>query len=291
MKKILLTTLIILFNFKVNGQVIFNENFDGTIATLINQGWNAVNLSSPVGNSNWHKGQQAVFSSYSGNPDSYMGASYFAVNNLGTISAWLFTPVINLKNGDLITFYSRDHHDDFADRLEVRISSNGENTLLPSGSSTSIGDFSNLLLTINPNLTLTGYPSVWTLYTIEVTGLSSPTNCRLAFRYYVTDAGANGTNADYIGIDSLTITSANLSNADFERTRKVIFPNPCVNEFTLDNFDSYVDIEIYDFTGKKLSLKKISNHSFDVSSLITGTYLVRITDINNEVEILKLIKQ
>jgi len=63
-----------------------------------------------------------------------------------------------------------------------------------------------LLLEINPNLQLSVYPMVWTQYSITISGLAAPTSGRIAFRYFVTNAGLNGTNSDYIGIDDFVHT-------------------------------------------------------------------------------------
>jgi hypothetical protein len=68
---------------------------------------------------------------------------------------------------------------------------------------TSVGDFTTLLLSVNPDQNATGYPQTWTQYTATLSGIGTPTNGRLAFRYFVTDGGANGTNSNYIGIDTV----------------------------------------------------------------------------------------
>nr|HQV06453.1 T9SS type A sorting domain-containing protein [Chitinophagaceae bacterium] len=90
----------------------------------------------------------------------------------------------------------------FADRVEVRLSENGASTSVGATES-SVGDYTNLLFTINPTLDPSGYPDVWTQYTATVSGLAAPVMGRLAFRYYVTDAGPLGSNSDYIGIDDV----------------------------------------------------------------------------------------
>ncbi len=66
-----------------------------------------------------------------------------------------------------------------------------------------VGDFDQLLLSINENLIIDGYPSEWTQVTIQLQ-LSQPVLGRLALRYFVINAGPTGSNSNYIGIDSLT---------------------------------------------------------------------------------------
>jgi len=61
------------------------------------------------------------------------------------------------------------------------------------------------MLDINPNQTTTDYPTVWTRFTVTVSGLGSPTTGRMAFRYFVMDGGPSGANGDYIGIDNLSL--------------------------------------------------------------------------------------
>jgi hypothetical protein len=68
---------------------------------------------------------------------------------------------------------------------------------------TSVGDFTTLLLDINPTYTLTGYPSDWTQFTLTLSGIGVPTTGRLAFRYFVENGGPDGVNSSYIGIDTV----------------------------------------------------------------------------------------
>ena len=66
---------------------------------------------------------------------------------------------------------------------------------------TSTGDFSTLLLDINPTYSTTVYPEVWTQFTITISGLANPLHpVALAFRYFVEDGGPNGS-IQILGID------------------------------------------------------------------------------------------
>jgi uncharacterized repeat protein (TIGR01451 family) len=44
---------------------------------------------------------------------------------VGTISNWLLTPVLNLNDGDTVSFWTGSTASTFPDRLEVRMSTNG----------------------------------------------------------------------------------------------------------------------------------------------------------------------
>lgn len=184
----------------------FTENFDD-ITTLAGNGWNLVNASTPIGsNPNWFQGNPTVFPAFNGATDDYIAANFNFVAGNNTISAWMMTPERIFRNGDVITFYTRKSvPDDFPDRLEVRLSTNGASTNY-GGTNTSVGDFSTLLLSVNPTLVTGVYPVSWTQYTITISGLTAPTSGRVAFRYFVTSGGPSGANSDYIGIDNVVYT-------------------------------------------------------------------------------------
>jgi hypothetical protein len=188
---------------QVSAQAI-TENFD-TLANLTAKGWSQQNLSSPTGNG-WFQGNAAVFPAYNGNDTSYIAANWASTTQTGsgTISLWLFAPSRTYSNGDTIAFYTRTSVPGttaYPDRLQLRLSTAG--TSVNAGTSaTSVGDFTTVLLEVNPNLTTTGYPSTWTEYRAVISGLAAPTAGRVAFRYFVTNGGGTGANSDFVGIDN-----------------------------------------------------------------------------------------
>jgi subtilisin-like proprotein convertase family protein len=190
----------------INAQVLFNESF--TTAVPLPAGWASQNLSSPLGASGWFQGTTA-FPANSGAPTAYIAANFQNTTGAGTISNWLFTPSVTVKNGDQLTFYTRKrtpNPDDFPDRLQVRLSTNGASVNV-GATATSVGDYTNLLLDINPTLVAGAYPLTWTQYTVTITGVPAPVTGRLAFRYFVTDGGPLGNNSDFIGIDDVIYTA------------------------------------------------------------------------------------
>src|SRR5437868_1997478 len=107
-----------------------------------------------------------------------------------------------------MTFYTRTVDAPmFPDRLQVRMSTNGASSNVGT-TATDVGDFTTLLLDINPTYTTTGYPNVWTQFTVTVTGVPAATLGRLAFRYFVENGGPTGANSDYIGIDTFQYNGA-----------------------------------------------------------------------------------
>lgn len=194
----------------------YTQNFND-IATLPGLGWHIQNNSSPVGALGWFQGtatnatpSPGPFNAHVGAPNAYIAANFNSTGGgTGIISNWLMTPNRTIRNGDVFSFYTRKPTisagmTDYPDRLEVRLSTNGAST--NAGTGNGIGDFTTLLLSINPTLTINVYPQVWTQYTITISGLPAPTSGRIAFRYFVTNAGPTGSNSDYIGIDEVAYT-------------------------------------------------------------------------------------
>mgnify|MGYP001061989446 CR=1 FL=1 len=192
-----------------------NEGFDD-IATLTGTGWVMLNQSSPVGSTNWFQGTATTatptpgpFNAYDGAPNAYIAANFNNTGSTGTISNWLLTPELDFGGGATLTFYTRKPtigagQTDYPDRLEIRLSTAGASTNVGTGA-TQVGDFTTLLLSINPTLVANVYPQVWTQYTItNAEGLPRNGSGRVALRYFVTGAGSLGSYSDYIGIDRVT---------------------------------------------------------------------------------------
>jgi hypothetical protein len=187
----------------LNAGTILNENFDGVFNPSTN-GWVEVNNSAGPGTTGWFQGNPGVFAAQSGQPSSYIAANYQNAAFGGDISNWLITPVVGIENGDRLSFFTRTEPGGPPDRLEVRLSLNGASANV-GNTTTSIGDFTTVLLTLNGGLSSGGYPVNWTQYILTLQSLSSPAMGRFAFRYTVTDTARNG---DYIGIDSVNLSSS-----------------------------------------------------------------------------------
>jgi uncharacterized repeat protein (TIGR01451 family) len=169
-------------------------------------GWFAQNNSNPLGATGWFQGDTSVFAAQGGAPASYIAADFQNTDGVGTISNWLLTPVLTLRNGAQFSFWTRTRSaPQFPDRLQVRLSTNGGSTDV-GGDENSVGDFTRLLLDLNPSYSTSGYPAGWTKYTLTLSGISGTTSGRVGFRYFVENAGPFGSNSDYIGIDTAAFT-------------------------------------------------------------------------------------
>ena len=109
---------------------------------------------------------------------------------------------MTIENGLLFSFYTAASGQGFPDRLEVRYSTNGASSDVGS-SGASVGDFSNPLITVNPDLGL-DYPDAMAWEGAVLAGLGDRVTGRFAFRYFIPDTSIN---ANFIGIDTVRLTA------------------------------------------------------------------------------------
>jgi len=198
--------------------LLINEGFED-ISTLVGNGWVFQNNSNPIGSLDYFQGNSAVFPAYDGNLTDYIAVNFNSTGTSGpnTISNWLISPEIQIKDGDVLSFYTRTTiGSSWPDRLQVRLSTSGASTDV-GGDENSVGDFTILLEDINPAYIVGGYPDVWTQIEIPISGIGNQSG-RFALRYFVEDGGPVGTNSNYIGIDRVEYSSSSsvpLSNWAF----------------------------------------------------------------------------
>lgn len=195
--------LILVAGSDLSAAPILSEGFDD-ITTLAGGGWVAINNSAPAGTTGWFQGNTGVFDAQSGPAGSYIAANFLNAAPGGDISNWLLSPVMILDQYTRVSFHTRTQDPAvFADSLELRISTNGSSTDV-GATAASVGDFSTLILSVNPMLNPAGYPNSWTQFTATLSSLGSPVSGRIAIRYVVPDTDNNG---DYIGIDTFSVAS------------------------------------------------------------------------------------
>ncbi len=182
---------------------LLSENFDN-ISTLAGSGWTITNNSTAPQGSSYFQGNPGVFPSQAGAPNSYVGANFLNAAPGGNISNWLILPTLTLDSTSQLTFYTQSAGCGFPDRLEVRLSTNGSSANV-GGTDTSVGDFTTLLLSINPVLTAAGYPTAWTQFTVSLAVLASQLvdASRSVISLRIPTSTAN-----YIGIDTVLVTGA-----------------------------------------------------------------------------------
>ena len=231
-------SLVLMLNFGITVKAGYNQGFEFTDTTDFtnnllynsnpNVNWAIQNNSNPVGPNPWNTAGSIWqtdngFAAQAGSSGSYVWANWNSVATTGvanTISNWFLTPTLNFTTGDTVSFWTRTAGDTvstpntpsaYPDRLQVYLSTNGSSKNV-GGTALSTGDFTTLLLDINPTYALTtltstgpdGYPITWTQYQVNI-----PVNNfsgRIGFRYFILDTSIR---ANLIGLDTFS-TTANL---------------------------------------------------------------------------------
>jgi hypothetical protein len=277
MKQYLLLLSLFLSFCTLQAQTLFTENFDVFPTTFIK-----TNQSQPVGLSNWQQGNVSSFGTgFNGGATSYAGVNYnsVAAGSAGTISNWLITPSISLQDGDVVKFYTRAgaNFSTTPDRLELRLSSAGDASVIPSTGSADLGSFTTLGATVNPNLAPSVYPVTWTEVVYTVSGLTVATDCKLAFRYYVTNGGPTGANGNAIWIDALTINRV-LATDSFFKSNFAVSPNPASDVLNIANnsTSTITSIQITDMNGRTVKEVNGMVEQINISELNAGVYFLKI---------------
>lgn len=310
MKKILLSSLA-MFSLAINAQTnvysyTFDEDFPAT--------WIKTNQStSPSTTTLWSKADYSeddtatngIFGSgiggvpvgQAGGENSFALVNYTSTTSTGTaatISNWLLSPVVNVKNGDVVSFYTRKGTDgatDYPDRLELRYST-AATTVNPTGGPTGVGSFTNVGVTVNPTLQAGFvYPKTWTKYSFTVSGVGETAiPVKFGFRYFVTSGGVNGNNSDIIGIDSFSVDRADLAVSDVKNNAVSLYPNPAKDVLNISGKQDYKSVKIYNMLGQ-LVMEKAFDKAINVSTLDKGSYVISLTKQDNSAENIKFIKE
>ncbi|QOW09682.1 T9SS type A sorting domain-containing protein [Kaistella flava (ex Peng et al. 2021)] len=286
MKKLLLFVSFLGLTFSNAQTNVYNYGFD----VAFNVDWTMTNQSSPATATLWSKAayttaSTAIFGStppalpkgQDGTSNTFAIVNYTSTSGAGTISNWLITPAVNVQDGDIVSFYTRKGTDgatDYADRLEMRYST-AATTVVPSGGSSGLGSFTNLGVTVNPDL-LGGfvYPKTWTKYSFTVTGVGTTAiPVKFAFRYFVTSGGPSGNNSDIIGVDTFSVDRPAMAVSESSNVKLSVYPNP-TKDFL--NFSEKVkSVQIFDASGRKANSLQVVDNKVDVRNLAKGIYIIK----------------
>jgi hypothetical protein len=279
---------------------VYSYGFEGVTADLTTAGWLRTNQSAPATAVLWGIPTAQPSTTFAGGAQAGAVTSFALVNftsvgvltttgstGSGTISNWLISPLVNVKNGDIISFYTRIGRNSttglasFADNLEMRLSTNGDFTVNPTNGATDLGDFTTLCVAVNPNQDLLSYPLVWTRLSYTVVGIPTETPCKVAFRYFVTDGGNDGANSDIIGIDTFSVDRPTASTQEFFANNFSIQPNPVNDVFNLtsNNGSAIENVKVIDINGRVVNEINVSDSEsiqVNVSDLNSGVYFVKV---------------
>lgn len=169
--------------------VLLSEGFNN-VAALGAAGWTFNNASTPTGSTGWFQGNPADsgFNAQAGAANSFIGANFNNAAIGGMIDNYLITPLFNTSTAITVSFYANAAKELlYFDNIAFGFSS---------GTGTAPSDFS-----FGPTSVVT--PAMWTNYIAASSGNGAGSQGRFAIRYT-----GEADLSNYIGIDSLTVTSA-----------------------------------------------------------------------------------
>lgn len=185
--------------------------------------WRAHNLSTPIGITGWFGGPQPRTG------DNVLVSTYDSAAGANPINNWIFMPPRIIGPGDTISFYTKVYENptNFPDRLSL---------MKAPGSNPALGLYTSAI-TVNPGLSATGYPAVYTQYSHTFTHFP-PQVLTLAFRHHVDNGGPAGTQSDYLFIDDVEFTRAGMTESfdssttpGFSDRTNFAFGNPAGGNF------------------------------------------------------------
>jgi hypothetical protein len=90
---------------------------------------------------------------------------------------------------------------------------------------------------------------------------------------------------------SITV-SEKLAASDVKGDRTKYYPNPIVDQFTIDSKDTIDNVEVYSFMGKLIVAKRISSKTatLNLNTLTSGNYLIKVISAG-KVDVIKVIKK
>ena len=186
----------------------YTEEFED-FSVMQAKGWwmTEISLTDTFGTSGWYPGTYGGTKtdtnfygfyaySYQSNPFEYAYSYVPVANHSSSVSSWMFTPILVVKNGDSISFYTRgDTTGIYTDRMQVLMDTLGSVNV--GHDLESVGAYTSTLFDINPTQTAGGYPTTWKKYEYIFTGLTGSKKIRIGFRHYVFQP----INARGVGID------------------------------------------------------------------------------------------
>lgn len=172
-----------------------------------------------------------------------------------------------------------------------------------------------VIVPANGNLTVeTGNPSTASTGIDTVVTIYSGTDCNSLTQIDCDDDGGAGAyslkmltgltpgttlylrvyeyNNDVIGNFSISAYDASLGNASFDTSNFSFYPNPVKDILNLSYSQNISKVQVINLLGQEVIAKSLndSQTKIDISSLVKGTYLVRVTS-NNLVKTIKIIKE
>lgn len=231
----------------------YSQSFD---SSTVPSDWTIINGGDTEAWQTWTSYDSTFNASHSGTH--FLGLKYGST----THSDYAISPAIVVTAGvsDKLTFWARNRGAGLIEQFDVKVS-----TTTP----TAAGLTNTVVAALKP-------PISWTQYTYDLSAYIGQT---IYIGFY-----SSTTNVWFVGIDDFQVFGTALSVSDVDKKNAKIYPNPVEDVLHIESKNKISDVSIYDMSGKLQQHTKVNSEDadIDVSTLIKGTYLIRINDGKSE---------
>ena len=170
-----------------------------------------------------------------------------------------------------------------ATNIQATLSTDNSNVRINNNSGSNIVNFASMAInsskTAQYDISFVSSPTATQdiLFNFTLTSGGTSTSCPIMLTYL------NGNNSGPVGIES----------SKTHNTSLIIYPNPSSDQINIQSSTNMKEIEVFDMTGRcvrhAINLND-NKYSFNISSLSSSIYFVRVKDENDQTLISKIIK-
>ena len=195
----------------------------------------------------------------------------YSLDSEADANVWFFTNGINLVSGTnyQIAYDYGSTGEEFPERLKVAYGTSPTSTAM----TTLLADHPNVINGTTPINNIVNF---------------TPTTSGV---YYFGFNAYSLANQYALFVDNISLDVA-LANNSFDNNNVLVYPNPVKNILNINHNENISKIQILNILGQEITTKSVNDikSQIDMSGLVQGTYLVKITS-NDLVTIIKVIKE
>jgi trimeric autotransporter adhesin len=199
----------------------------------------------------------------------------YAWNGSNPANTWFYTNGITLEAGTSysLSYKYGNNSTTFVEKLKVAFGTAANNTAMVN------------VVATHDNITGGTTTSTANQNTVQITVPTTGV-------YYFGFNAFSAANQFYLFVDDIAVTEQ-LSNASFDSNKVSVYPNPVKDVLNIEVSTTISEVIIYNLLGQQIMTKVVNANesSIDVSSLNSGTYLVKVIATEGSTKTVKVIKQ
>lgn len=100
---------------------------------------------------------------------------------------------------------------------------------------------------------------------------------------------ATETTVEFV-VDNVTLVEANGSKVNESEASAVVYPNPANNLLNINSVNEITRLQIINVLGQEVLNQANPSNTIDISALENGIYIVKLTNVNNQISLINLRK-